>query len=122
MTKNCEICNKEFETKQNGNSRKYCFECSPSYPKGGSRANTIKALRKAMKQEAVKRFGGKCCLCGYDKYIGALEFHHKDPTQKDFALSADGITHGWKEYLEEATKCLLVCANCHAELHQNDMT
>lgn len=124
MLKKCEICGVEFETKTNGTSRKYCFECSPSYPKGGSRANTIKALRKAMKKEAVKRFGGKCCICGYDKCIGALEFHHKNPNEKDFGLAANGNTHSWEEFWKEAQKCLLVCSNCHAELHEkenNDM-
>lgn len=123
MLKKCEICGVEFETKSNGASRKYCFECSPSYPKGGSRANTIKALRKAMKKEAVKRFGEKCCICGYDKCIGALEFHHKNPNEKDFGLAANGNTHSWEEFWKEAQKCLLVCSNCHAELHEkeNDM-
>ena len=102
MLKKCEICGVEFETKANGASRKYCFECSPSYPKGGSRANTIKALRKAMKKEAVKRFGGKCCICGYDKCLRALEFHHLDPLKKDFSLSADCNTHSWEDFLKEA--------------------
>ena len=92
MTKKCEICGNEFETKPNGASRKYCFDCSPSYPKGGSRSKTISALRRAMKKEAVKRHGGKCERCGYDKYVGALQFHHIDPSSKDFRLG-DGYTH-----------------------------
>ena len=121
MIKNCEICNKEFETKQNGNSRKYCFECSPSYPKGGSRANTITALRKAMKQEAIKRFGGKCSICGYNKCVRALEFHHLDPNKKEFGLGANGNTHNWEDFWNEVQKCILVCSNCHAEIHENDM-
>jgi 5-methylcytosine-specific restriction endonuclease McrA len=116
----CEICGAEFEPKAGGSSRKYCFECSPSYPKGGSRATTIKALRKAMKKEAVKRFGGKCIKCGYDKCIAALEFHHRNPEDKKFALSADKNTHSWEEYLAEAQKCDLLCSNCHAEIHFNE--
>ena len=117
MKKICEICQKEFETLPNGNSRKYCFECSPSYPKGGSRSKTISALRKAMKKEAIKRKGGKCERCGYDKCIGALSFHHKDPTIKEFGLAQSGNTHSWDEYWEEVQKCELLCANCHAEEH-----
>ena len=93
MIKKCEICQKEFETMPNGGSRKYCFECSPSYPKGGSRALTITALRKAMKKEAVKRKGNKCEICGYDKCLDALQFHHLDSSQKDFGLAQDGNTH-----------------------------
>ena len=121
MIKTCEICGKEFETKPNGQSRIYCFECSPSYSKGGSRAATISALRRAMKKEAVKRLGGKCCRCGYDKCIDALQFHHKDPSQKEFGLAANGKTHNWKEYWAEAQKCELLCANCHAEEHSKSV-
>ena len=117
MIKQCEICKKNFETLPNGNSRKYCFECSPSYPKGGSRAKTITALRRAMKKQAVKELGGKCELCGYDKCIDALVFHHEDPNQKEFGLAQGGTTHTWKEYLAEAKKCRLLCCNCHAEEH-----
>lgn len=120
MIKQCEICNKEFETLSGGISRKYCFECSPSYPKGGSRAKTIIAMRKAMKREAVKRKGGKCERCGYNKCLAALNFHHKDPTQKEFGLSANGINRSWENYLKEVEKCELLCANCHAEEHSED--
>ena len=117
MIKKCEICGNEFETLPNGDSRKYCFECSPSYPKGGSRAKTISALRRAMKKEAVRRHGGKCEICGYDKCLDALTFHHLDPTKKEFGLAQGGVTHSWEEYLKESEKCILVCANCHAEIH-----
>lgn len=118
MIKNCEICGAEFETLTNGTSRKYCFKCSPSYPKGGSRAETIKTMRKAMKQEVVKRLGGKCCRCGYNKCIAALVFHHRNPKEKKFALSADKNIHSWEDYLAEAQKCDLLCSNCHAEIHR----
>lgn len=117
MIKKCEICNNNFETLPNGGSRKYCFECSPSYPKGGSRAKTITALRRAMKKEAVKRKGSKCEICGYNKCIDALVFHHKNPEEKDFGLAESGTTHSWEEYLAEIEKCELLCANCHAEEH-----
>ena len=120
MIKTCEICGKEFEVKPNGTTRKYCFDCSPSYSKGGSRAKTITALRRAMKKEAVKRMGGKCSICGYDKCIDALHFHHIDPNIKDFALSSSGNTRSWEEYWTEAQKCQLVCANCHAEIHAQE--
>ena len=120
MTKKCEICGTEFETKSNGASRKYCFECSPSYPKGGRRAMTIKALRRAMKKEAIKRCGGKCSKCGYDKSIAALEFHHVNPEEKEFGLAANGNTHSWEDFWKEAQKCILLCSNCHAELHEQE--
>ena len=61
-------------------------------------------------------FGGKCSRCGYDKSLSALQFHHTDPSQKEFHLgNKRGIT--WDKQLEELSKCELVCANCHAEIH-----
>lgn len=117
MIKQCEICNSNFETVPGGNSRKYCFECSPSYPKGGSRAKTISALRKAMKKEAIRRKGSKCEICGYNKCIAALNFHHLDASQKEFGLAQSGVVHSWTEFWNEVQKCQLLCANCHAEIH-----
>lgn len=63
----------------------------------------------------VNYFGGKCTICGYNKYIGALEFHHLDSTEKDFRISGSGLS--FKKILVEAEKCILVCSNCHKELH-----
>lgn len=117
MVKHCEICGAEFETQPNGASRKYCFDCSPPHPKGGSRAKTVSTLRQSMKREAIRRKGGKCSRCGYDKSVRALEFHHRDASQKEFGLAANGNCHSWDAFWAEAQKCDLVCSNCHAEIH-----
>lgn len=117
MLKVCEICKKEFETIKNGHTRKYCYECSPSYPHGESKSKTVTALRRAMKKQAVKELGGKCEICGYDKCIDALVFHHENPNEKEFGLAQGGTCHTWQEYITEARKCKLLCANCHAEEH-----
>lgn len=69
-----------------------------------------------MKLQAVKILGGKCSICGYDKCIDALEFHHENPDKKEFKLGS-GNTISWKEYKKEALKCILVCSNCHKEIH-----
>lgn len=118
--KQCKICGKDFQIKANGHTRIYCYECSPSYEHGESKSETMIALRKAMKKQAVKMRGGKCERCGYDKCIGALQFHHRNPEEKKFGLSMNGITHSWNEYLLEVEKCDLLCANCHAEAHYNE--
>ena len=60
--------------------------------------------------------GGRCCICGYDKYIGALEFHHLDRAEKRLTLSRNGATLALETLRAEARKCVLVCSNCHAEL------
>ena len=61
--------------------------------------------------------GGKCEICGYDKYLGALDFHHLDPAQKDFAISNSNIYKNLDKLKKELDKCILVCANCHREIH-----
>ncbi len=70
----------------------------------------------AIKKRFVDYLGGCCQLCGYDKYQGALEFHHKDPTQKDFHLS-DNYSKPWEVVVKELDKCALLCSNCHKEVH-----
>ena len=65
--------------------------------------------------------GRKCSNCGYDRCLDAIQFHHKDPATKKFEIS-DSIfgksgNYTEKEIIEEVNKCLLLCANCHFELH-----
>lgn len=71
--------------------------------------------RKA-KLKAIEYKGGKCCICGYDKCARSLTFHHLDPTKKDFGIS--GSTKSFEKLKPELDKCILVCANCHGEIHE----
>lgn len=116
LKKICEICNKSFET--NSYSRIYCYECSGESTRSDevTRKHQKTILRRSMKLQAIKMLGSKCCICGYNRCVDALEFHHKDPTQKEFKLGA-GNTISWQEYKKEASKCILVCSNCHKEIH-----
>jgi len=66
---------------------------------------------------AVQYKGSRCEICGYDQCIDALEFHHKNPTHKDFGISNKGYTRSRKKVQEELDKCVMICANCHRELH-----
>lgn len=93
-------------------------------PKTRSYADRADYLKKAVakrrtkiRQLAVDLKGGQCQVCGYRKYIGALEFHHPDPSKKDFSISADGLTRSWDRVKAEVEKCVLICANCHREIH-----
>ena len=121
MLKTCKICGKEFETLPQGGGRKYCFECSPSYKKGDNkgRANAITSIRHAIKKQLVNYKGGKCEECGYNKCIGALQFHHLDQSIKDFDISTQytGGHIDMEKMYNEVDKCQLLCANCHAEKH-----
>lgn len=83
-------------------------------------AYMIKAVakrRKKLKQMAVEYLGGQCVLCRYSKLHDALEFHHVDATKKDFGLAKRGLTRSWEKIKQELDKCVLVCANCHREIH-----
>ena len=73
--------------------------------------------RRRLKQLAVEHKGGKCFLCGYTRCIWALDFHHIDESQKEFSLSVRGLTRSWEKIKNELDKCVLVCANCHREIH-----
>ena len=72
--------------------------------------------QKSLKERAVAYKGGKCSICGYNRYIGALDFHHLDPTKKDFGI-ANVATCSWEKIQPELDKTVLVCRNCHAEIH-----
>ncbi len=62
--------------------------------------------------------GGKCSICGYNKCLGALEFHHPNDDKRE-AVGVLLNTHGYKVAAQEAKKCKLLCANCHREQHFN---
>lgn len=72
-----------------------------------------------MRDLLLTAFGNKCSVCGYDKCKRALQFHHLDPATKEFDISGKGQTLSWKRLKAEADKCVLLCANCHAEAEEN---
>jgi hypothetical protein len=76
----------------------------------------VTACRKRMKERAVKYKGGKCSRCGYDKCIRALEFHHRDPSLKEFDINGRGSSIEWGRLQNELDKCDILCANCHREI------
>lgn len=73
--------------------------------------------RKKIREWAIQYKGGQCSLCGYNHCPAALEFHHRDPKRKDFGVSMNGLTRAWSKVQTEIDKCVLVCANCHREIH-----
>jgi len=73
--------------------------------------------RQQLREKLILYKGGQCQICGYKKYNGALECHHINNHSKLFGLSAKGLTRSWNAIKKEADKCLLVCSNCHKEIH-----
>jgi hypothetical protein len=77
-------------------------------------SEAVAARRRRIKEILVEEAGGSCVLCGFREYIGALQFHHRNPTEKAFSLSRQGVTRKLSAARAEARKCVLLCANCHA--------
>jgi 5-methylcytosine-specific restriction endonuclease McrA len=105
------ICKKhgltEYVIRIDGRSR--CKKCA---------VDAVQKRRHVLKEKAVAYKGGKCVKCGYNKYVGALEFHHTNG-DKEFGIGAKGYTRSWEKVKEELDKCILVCSNCHKEIEGN---
>jgi transposase len=80
------------------------------------RTSAVQRRRRDVKRILVEEAGGKCLLCGYDRSMSGLHFHHVDPAGKSFALSRQGVTRSLSAARAEARKCVLLCSNCHAEV------
>lgn len=85
----------------------YCKSCTNN--------QTIERQRK-LKEQAIQYKGGKCASCGYMKYQGALEFHHTDSAEKEFSIAKSKNTN-FEKIKSELDKCILLCSNCHREVH-----
>lgn len=121
----CDYCNvnkpltdyhvKNKKTNQLNNKCKVCFN---------NEANERLLKAKTM---FVKYKGSCCSVCGYKKCIQALEFHHLNPEEKDFEISGYNLNTKNVTTLDpiiqkELDKCMLLCANCHREVHNNIIT
>jgi hypothetical protein len=80
------------------------------------RSESVARHRRKVKETLVAEAGGSCVVCGCDRCLTALAFHHLDPTEKRLAISQNGVTLSLDTIRAEARKCVLVCANCHAEI------
>lgn len=119
----------------NGKESKRCPKCEKSYPKTdeffyfsslkkdslGTYCRKcsnieVKTRYQKIKQQCIDYKGGKCVICNYNKYIEVMQFHHLDPTKKESSLSQNHL-RTFEKVKKELDKCILVCANCHAEIH-----
>lgn len=79
------------------------------------RSNSVVSWRKRSKIKLVEYKGGECKCCGYSKCVEAMEFHHLNPKEKDFGIS--GKSWSFEKLKKEVDKCIMVCSNCHKEIH-----
>jgi hypothetical protein len=89
----------------------YCKTCTNN--------QTLERQRR-LKKELVEYKGGSCERCGYNNCVAALEFHHTDPTQKDFTLAHLKLTSFNDKMKQELDKCIMLCSNCHREEHWSE--
>lgn len=80
------------------------------------RAECVAKRRRLVKERLVEEAGGRCMICGYDRCQRVLQFHHLDPSTKEFHLGHGGLTRSLTRSRLEARKCALLCANCHGEV------
>jgi hypothetical protein len=103
----CDTCDREFEYVRNkGGTHSRCNSCQTNL------------RRFKLKTKMIAQLGGKCIRCGYDKCSGALDFHHRDPSTKSFAISGAHCRR-WSDIVIELAKCDLICSNCHREHHHD---
>lgn len=100
-------CGETDPEKFYGNKRSVCAKCHNAY--------TL-YLRRKIRSKALEYYGGKCKLCGYDKFECALDFHHPDPENKDINF-VSAWSWSWSRLKKELDKCVLLCKNCHSAVH-----
>jgi DNA-binding CsgD family transcriptional regulator len=79
-------------------------------------SEAVTRRRREVKRLLAEEAGGACAICAYDRFLGALQFHHVNPAEKRFNLGLKGLARALDQVREEARKCVLLCANCHAEV------
>jgi ribosomal protein L30E len=106
-------CKKHGNVKWFHRYNEYGYRCSKCA------VSAVIKRRKKVRQILINDAGGKCTNCKYNKCMSALTFHHKNPSRKKFGLSSRGLTRSLKSMRKEAKKCILLCHNCHSEVHAN---
>ncbi len=104
-----------FECRRHG-STEFVLEGRGYYRCKRCRAEGVAKRRRVVKRRLVEEAGGKCILCGYSRWLGALQFHHVEPSSKEFHLAHRGHSRAIAKSRAEMRKCALLCANCHAEV------
>lgn len=112
----CDYCNIDFKPNAKGSggmNRRFCFSCMPE---GLSRQERDTLRTKLYKQKLnIYKVTKGCSVCGYNKCASALDFHHNN--DEKIENIANIVNRNWKDTLTEIQKCVLLCSNCHREVH-----
>lgn len=113
--KKCESCDIEFKIHSGwgGQNRRYCYDC---YPEGMTKKERQEFRMALLRKRADKeKISIGCKICGYNKAPFALEWHHPEDDKKDNPSNL--LKRSWERYQDEIKKCVLLCCNCHREVH-----
>ncbi|MCR5889473.1 hypothetical protein LRS06_17190 [Hymenobacter sp. J193] len=112
--KRCVVCEKPIAGKQQDHYYRVKAQTNTYH------SQTVRSLKR--KLELIERLGGGCRKCGYRTNIAALHFHHSDPNTKRMKLDMRVLSNrNWEVIVAEASKCELLCSNCHAEAHHPEL-
>lgn len=103
----CTICGREYK-----------YHHTSSHIKTKCNSCLVNSQKEKKRKMSIEYLGGKCAICGYDKCLRALSFHHIDPSTKSFGISGNHCL-SWEKIKNELDKCILLCSNCHMELEDN---
>lgn len=110
----CPRCKKEklgnefYKRRSDKDFSPYCKECSKE---------EVICRQRKFKKKCIDYKGGECSECGFSTCDAAMEFHHLDPSKKDFSISRLKLTSFDNRVIKELDKCILLCANCHRMVH-----
>ncbi len=108
----CEKCGKPLS----GRQTKFCSSKCKNNQLQSYNAQQARGLDR--KLSMIQKLGGQCSVCGYKKNSSALDLHHIDPKDKSFALDLRSLSNRKQSIIDkEICKCILLCRNCHSELH-----
>ncbi len=105
---------KSLEDQRSYNAEKAKRHYNRSKERNGG-VDPIKAHREKRKNLIISILGGECQLCGYSKLSRNLAFHHL--RDKELHLDSRAFQRSWANVIPEVLKCVLVCHNCHGEIH-----
>lgn len=108
----CLDCLKDKDENEFRENRTRCRKCD---------LERVNRRALELKRKLVDQLGGKCSICGYNRNLAALTFHHSG--HKEFRLAMRVLaTYSEERIMAEVSKCVLLCSNCHAETHHPHLT
>ena len=121
MEKSCRVCGADL----NGRQTKFCSHRCKNASTNNKHQNYVTQQQRGRERRLllIQSKGGRCERCGYGRNHAALAFHHLDPANKSFAVDLRNCSNtSWDALQEEARKCLLLCLNCHSEIHNPEFS